>query len=73
MPALSSWLAPNGGLRLAGIGTLRQTDVVVSIASQSFRIPIVADSAATVFGKLINRALEHGLARRAPDFTTPMH
>jgi hypothetical protein len=43
------------------------------LATQSFRIPIVADSAATVFGNLINRVLERGLAGRAPDFTTPMH
>ena len=43
------------------------------LATQSFRIPVVADSAATAFGKLINRVLERRLAGRAPDFTTPMH
>jgi hypothetical protein len=50
--------------------------VVVAVnrlATQSFRIPSVAHSAATVFGKLINRVLERGLAGQGPDFTTPMH
>jgi len=42
------------------------------LATQSFRIPIVADSAATVFGRLIDRVVERGLAGNAPDFTTPM-
>ncbi len=38
-----------------------------------FSSPVVADSAATAFGKLINRVLERRLAGRAPEFTTPMH
>jgi hypothetical protein len=37
------------------------------------RCQVVADSAATAFGKLINSVLERGLAGRALDFTTLMH